>query len=254
MALARILGEAGMIAERAEAVAAAMDLGRVTSAVHDLGDGLRVHRLGLLFPLPTALIAEELRRHRRRAQPIADLAEVAGRVGPVTRGGASPHAGHLPDDGPVRIQRAACYAVVREPGRVLLTRLRRTGLWALPGGGIDIGEHPEDALTREVFEESGFRLTDVRMAGVGTAQWTGRAPDGVLEDFQAVNLLYTGTAPPGSATAGGRAGRFHRGGGLGRGGRPGRARGSPRRPSPGSRWSGFGPGERAQRPRRCRTG
>ncbi len=197
-ALARIMAAAGLSGGRAEAVAAAIDLGGVTSEVHDLASGVRVHRLGLVFPLADALVVEELARSTDAA-PTADLEEVPAADESDGRQFRSPHAGHQPGDGPVRIQRAACYAVVREPGRVLLTRLRRIGLWALPGGGIDIGEHPDDALTREVFEESGFRLSDVRMAGVGTAHWTGRAPHGVLEDFQAVNLLYTGTAPLGRA-------------------------------------------------------
>ena len=62
------------------------------------------------------------------------------------------------------IQRVAAYALVVEEGRVLLCRLSPfvadRGKWTLPGGGIDFGEHPEDAAIREVFEETGF---DVRL-------------------------------------------------------------------------------------------
>jgi 8-oxo-dGTP diphosphatase len=37
------------------------------------------------------------------------------------------------------------------------------GLWSLPGGGVEQGEHPDDAVLREFREETGF---EVRVAGV----------------------------------------------------------------------------------------
>lgn len=51
-------------------------------------------------------------------------------------------------------------ALVRDPeGRVLLSRRRDDqpmgGLWELPGGKVEEGEAPADALRREVFEELG---------------------------------------------------------------------------------------------------
>lgn len=91
----------------------------------------------------------------------------------------------------MKVQRAGAYAVIRRGAQVLLTRLAHTGRWTLPGGGIDPGEQPGDSLAREVFEETGLSLDGVRLAGVSTARWTGRAPDGVVEDFHAVQVLYT---------------------------------------------------------------
>ena len=46
--------------------------------------------------------------------------------------------------------------------QVLLVKRRDISLWVLPGGGIEPGEIPEEALKREVFEESGFHIKMVR--------------------------------------------------------------------------------------------
>lgn len=52
-------------------------------------------------------------------------------------------------------------------GRVLMVHERslRDGnreWWTLPGGGIDPGESPEDAVRREVFEEVGLVVKEAR--------------------------------------------------------------------------------------------
>ncbi|MDN5793986.1 MAG: DUF952 domain-containing protein [Brevibacterium aurantiacum] len=66
--------------------------------------------------------------------------------------------------------REAAYAVVTDgPGRVLLARLRGGsdhGRWTLPGGGLDRDESPEDAVVREVREETGYEVRLVRKLGV----------------------------------------------------------------------------------------
>jgi 8-oxo-dGTP pyrophosphatase MutT (NUDIX family) len=43
-------------------------------------------------------------------------------------------------------------------GRVLVLRNDR-GEWELPGGRLDDGETPEEALRREILEETGVRVT-----------------------------------------------------------------------------------------------
>ena len=64
--------------------------------------------------------------------------------------------------------RASIAAVVRD-GRWLVHRRPSSGLlgglWELPGGKIEPGESAEDAVRREVFEETGLRLDDLARAG-----------------------------------------------------------------------------------------
>ena len=60
-------------------------------------------------------------------------------------------------------QRLAAYAlVVDSAGRVLLVRQPNgrgnVGRWLLPGGGVEFGEHPEQAVIREAREETGLRI------------------------------------------------------------------------------------------------
>ena len=98
-------------------------------------------------------------------------------------------------DGAPRVQRAGAYAVLTHEGRILLTRLAYTKVWTLPGGGIDHGENPVDAVRREVLEETGLPLAEARLLDVDSVHFTGHAPDGTLENFHAVRVLYTGTVP-----------------------------------------------------------
>ncbi|MFD8116756.1 NUDIX hydrolase [Streptomyces microflavus] len=62
--------------------------------------------------------------------------------------------------------RVSAYAIAVEDERLLLTRLSDAspvfapGLWHMPGGGIDPGEQPVEALSRELREETGRELAD----------------------------------------------------------------------------------------------
>ncbi len=58
-------------------------------------------------------------------------------------------------------------AIVRnEKGDILLQRRGDTGEWSLPGGAIEPGEEPADAVVREVFEETGLRIVPERIVGI----------------------------------------------------------------------------------------
>lgn len=57
---------------------------------------------------------------------------------------------------------AAYAAVVDEQGRLLLTwwngEGRGTPAWSMPGGGVEYSETLTDAVQREVYEETGYRV------------------------------------------------------------------------------------------------
>ncbi|WP_405010987.1 NUDIX domain-containing protein [Kitasatospora sp. NBC_01539] len=60
-------------------------------------------------------------------------------------------------------------AVVQDDGgRVLLIHKTDNGLWALPGGGHDIGEFVADTVIREVREETGIDVEVVTVTGLYT--------------------------------------------------------------------------------------
>ncbi|WP_310528054.1 NUDIX domain-containing protein [Nocardioides sp.] len=108
----------------------------------------------------------------------------------------------LADHTPFQLQRIAAYALIRRGPAVLLTRLSRrahhTGLWTLPGGGVDHGEPPAQALTREVAEECGIECEVGTLLGVHDTHFSGTAPSGRVEDFHGVHLIFAATVRPDS--------------------------------------------------------
>ena len=71
----------------------------------------------------------------------------------------------------MKVRRIGAYGLCRDAtGRVLLARNSALsslpGLWTLPGGGVEQGEHPDDTVVREFAEETGLT---VRVAGLHSA-------------------------------------------------------------------------------------
>ncbi|MEU7812997.1 NUDIX domain-containing protein [Pseudonocardia sp. NPDC049154] len=61
----------------------------------------------------------------------------------------------------------AAFAAVRNgAGRLLLVRRIDDGNWELPGGRIEVGESVNEAVIREVAEESGITIALTGLAGV----------------------------------------------------------------------------------------
>ena len=67
--------------------------------------------------------------------------------------------------------RIAAYGLLRDNDKILLCRLSphvyiHAGHWTLPGGGIDFGEDPQDAVVREFVEETGLKVKVERLVAV----------------------------------------------------------------------------------------
>lgn len=62
--------------------------------------------------------------------------------------------------------RIAVSALIFEGGRILLAHRRDIDWWNLPGGGMEVGETVEEALHREVYEETGLKVEIEQLVGV----------------------------------------------------------------------------------------
>jgi 8-oxo-dGTP diphosphatase len=70
------------------------------------------------------------------------------------------------------------------------------GLWSIPGGRIEPGESDEQAVVREVREETGLEVTSGRL--LGAAEIPGLAGSVVvIRDYEA----FVAPIPPGAETA-----------------------------------------------------
>ncbi len=84
----------------------------------------------------------------------------------------------------MKIRRVGAYGICRDDsGRVLLARNSPLstfpGLWTLPGGGVEQGEHPDDTVVREFGEETGLSVRIEALHSVTADAF--RLPSGDLE-------------------------------------------------------------------------
>jgi mutator protein MutT len=72
-------------------------------------------------------------------------------------------------------------AVIEHQGEIVLVRqgvpFRRSATWELPGGGIEPGELPTEAMIREVREETGLEVLDP-----GTVLYVSSSVDPATDD------------------------------------------------------------------------
>ncbi|GAB4460241.1 MAG: NUDIX hydrolase [Armatimonadaceae bacterium] len=117
----------------------------------------------------------------------------------------------IPDPGPVRRVCPSCRfiqwgnskptasgIVVNDRGFILLAKRGIEpfrGMWDIPGGFLEAGEHPEDGVRRELFEETGLTVAVTALIGVYMDTY-GPAPS---EDT--LNLYYACRMESGSIQA-----------------------------------------------------
>lgn len=103
-----------------------------------------------------------------------------------------------------RRQRVAAYAVILRDDQILLSRLAASispeELWTLPGGGLDHGEDPRDAVVREIHEETGLEAAVGETARVYSAHLPGVWREGHRVDAHALRIVYDGWVPVDSPT------------------------------------------------------
>jgi 8-oxo-dGTP diphosphatase len=87
----------------------------------------------------------------------------------------------------VKVVLVAACALIDADGRVLIAQRPEgksmAGLWEFPGGKVDPGERPEDALIRELKEELGIVVKEACLAPLTFASHS-------YEDFHLLMPLY----------------------------------------------------------------
>jgi nucleoside triphosphatase len=85
--------------------------------------------------------------------------------------------------------------VWNDRGELLLCKMKTDrgvfpGEWGLPGGGIEPGERMGDALRREMNEELGIQVTDIRPAFFKDGSYSKLLPNGELQPVYMIFLVF----------------------------------------------------------------
>lgn len=92
-----------------------------------------------------------------------------------------------------QVTRISAYGILTRANQLLLCRLSSqvlagAGMWTLPGGDIEFGEDPKDAMIREVEEETGLNVVSTGLAGVHSFRL-----DSPKRSFHGIQLIYHAT-------------------------------------------------------------
>ncbi len=88
------------------------------------------------------------------------------------------------------VWRPSAYAIVIREEKILL--VKENGKFHLPGGGIDLGEKPTDAVIRELKEETGVIVANPKLINVASGFFTWQQLDkpNVVSHAQSLLLYY----------------------------------------------------------------
>jgi 8-oxo-dGTP diphosphatase len=100
----------------------------------------------------------------------------------------------VPDTTTVRRLRVAAYAIIIDDEKILLTHWVSPfgNHWTLPGGGLEHGEDPYEAVVREVAEETGYHFAVDHLLGIDNYHRRYDRPEGRVIDQHSIRLLYAG--------------------------------------------------------------
>lgn len=94
---------------------------------------------------------------------------------------------------PQLITRYGAYGILYKQDTILLSKKKSgpyKGLWGLPGGSIEFGESPEEALKREFLEEVALQVGDLELLSIATAKGNYVKPTGEPYKFHHIGIIY----------------------------------------------------------------
>lgn len=83
----------------------------------------------------------------------------------------------------------AAVIIKDDSGKILLHLRSDTGTWGIPGGAVNLGETLEDAAIREVFEETGLTVSELKLLDVFSGEdFHFKYPNG--DEIYGITALY----------------------------------------------------------------